>query len=293
LLFWNETVRRLVYQRELRSGEKIMKLCQGHFCGEIIRRREIEGFTLSETRYAPGAEVPRHSHENGYVCLVRQGGYTESYGAKTRNCQPLTLAFHPADEIHSERFHNSEVRSFNIEFTPLWLERVRRYSTVLDTQAEFQGGAMSALALKLYKEFLNDDEASELAIEGTLLEMIAEASRRQTRSERKAPRWLERAREILHARFSETFTVSALASTVGVHPVYLASVFRLNYRCTIGEYVRRLRVEYACREIASSARPLVEIALAAGFSHQSHFTRTFKQQTGLTPDQYRKAFRLN
>ncbi len=270
-----------------------MKLCKGHFCGEIIRRREVTGFTLTETRYAPGAEVPRHSHENGYICLVRQGGYTESYGAKTRDCQPLTLAFHPAGEVHSERFHNSEVRSFNIEFTPLLLDRIRRCSRVLDTQAEFHGGAMSALALKLYREFLNDDEASELAIEGVLLEMIAEASRRQAGCERKSPLWLEQTREILHSRFSESLTIAALASTVGVHPVYLASVFRLNYRCTIGEYLRRLRVEYACREIAASARPLVEIALAAGFSHQSHFTRTFKQQTGLTPDQYRKAFQSN
>ncbi|MEW6210356.1 MAG: AraC family transcriptional regulator [Acidobacteriota bacterium] len=269
-----------------------MKLCRGHFCGEIIRHREVAGFTLTETRYAPDAEVPRHSHENGYACFVRQGGYTENYGAKTRDCQPLTVAFHPADEIHSEHFHNSEVRSFNIEFSPAALDRIRRCSTVLDAQTEFHGGAIAALAMKLYREFLNDDEASEIAIEGALLEMIAEASRRRM-PERKAPRWLEEAREILHARFSESITIAALASAVGVHPVYLSSVFRRNYHCTTGEYLRRLRIEYACREIVSSARPLVDIALAAGFSHQSHFTRIFKQQTGLTPDRYRKALQSN
>jgi AraC family transcriptional regulator len=270
-----------------------MKLCRSHFYGQVIRSREVANFTLTETIHAPHLDLPRHSHEHGYICLVRQGGYTESYGAKTRDCQPLTLAFHPADELHSQRFHDAEVRSFNIEFTPCCLERVRSYSRVLETPAEFQGGAISALALKLYKEFLNDDEVSALAIEGVLLEMIAEAARRQTRREPKAPRWLEQARDILHSQFSETLTVSSIASTVGVHPVYLATMFRQNYRCTMGDYLRRIRVEYACHQMASSNRPLADIALAAGFSHQSHFTRIFKHHTGLTPDQYRRAFRSN
>jgi AraC family transcriptional regulator len=270
-----------------------MKLCRGHFYGQVIRSREVAGFTLTETIHAPRLDLPRHSHEYGYICLVRRGGYTENYGTKTRDCQPLTLAVHPADELHSQRFHDAEVRSFNIEFTRRCLERMRSYSNVLETPAEFHGGAVSALALKLYREFINDDEVSELAIEGALLEMIAQAARHQTKPLCRTPRWLEQAREILHSQFSETLSVSRIAALVGVHPVYLATMFRQNYHCTIGDYLRRLRIEYACREITSSARPLVEIALDAGFSHQSHFTRTFKQQTGLTPDQYRKAFRSN
>jgi AraC family transcriptional regulator len=72
-----------------------------------------------------------------------------------------------------------------------------------------------------------------------------------------------------------------------VHPAHLAREFRRRRHCTIGGYVRRLRVEFACRELSSTDAPLAEIALAAGFSHQSHLTRTFKELTGMTPAKFR------
>ena len=58
-----------------------------------------------------------------------------------------------------------------------------------------------------------------------------------------------------------------------------------------GEYVRRLRVEIACQRLASSDMPLAEIALAAGFSDQSHFTKTFRHYNGMTPGEYRRRLR--
>jgi AraC family transcriptional regulator len=36
--------------------------------------------------------------------------------------------------------------------------------------------------------------------------------------------------------------------------------------------------------------PLVEIALAAGFADQTHFTRSFKRITGMTPTEFRRLF---
>jgi AraC family transcriptional regulator len=267
------------------------RLCQGSFCGEVLKRREVAGFILTETRYPPRLSIPRHSHENGYICFVRQGAYTEDYGRRTRSCQPLTVAIHPSDEIHSERFLNREARSFNIEPNRAWLERIRPYSSALDGPAEFQGGAMAALAVKLYREFINLDDVSPLALEGIMLEMIAEATRRQAPATSQPPRFLARARELMHARFAESLSVAEIARSAGVHPVYLATAFRARFHCTIGEYLRRLRVEAACRALAADEAPLAEIALAAGFAHQSHLSRVFKRHTGLTPGRYRDALR--
>lgn len=267
------------------------RLGYGEFCGRVLRSCSVAGFSLTETRYAPRARVSQHSHESGYICLVRHGSYNEIYGKKARTCKPLTLAFHPRHEIHSESFHDSHVLSFNIEVGAAWLERVGPYSNVLETPAEFQGGKVAALALRLYNEFRLMDDLSPLAIEGLALEMIAEASRAESQAPiQKSPRWVEQAREILHAHFNEPLTVNHLARSVGVHPVYLSSVFRAHYKCSIVEYLRRLRVEHACHEIVKPDAQLADVALASGFCHQSHFNRTFKRITGLTPGQYRMTF---
>jgi transcriptional regulator GlxA family with amidase domain len=41
--------------------------------------------------------------------------------------------------------------------------------------------------------------------------------------------------------------------------------------------------------LTDAGRSLAEIAMAAGFSDQSHFTRCFRRQFGITPAAYRQA----
>ena len=56
------------------------RLTCGNYYGETLRRRTVAGVVLTETRYAPHSRLPRHSHEHAYFCLVRRGGYVETYG---------------------------------------------------------------------------------------------------------------------------------------------------------------------------------------------------------------------
>jgi len=110
-------------------------------------------------------------------------------------------------------------------------------------------------------------------------------------TERTPPRWLHQARDLLHARFAGSPSLDEIAAAVGVHPAHLARVFRQQYGCTMGDYLRRLRVEFACRHMAAGDTPLVGIALAAGFADQSHFTKTFKSLVGMTPAEFQRQFR--
>lgn len=263
-------------------------LSQGSFFGRLIGRVQLADFILNETVYVPRAVIPPHSHQNAYFCLVREGKYTEAYGSKTRSCGPLTFAFHPPGELHSESFGDAEARSFNIEITGNWLRRVCD-RVRFDAPFAFQGGPITGIALRLYREFQVTDAVSMIAIEGLILEIIATAFRQAQSSARpSAPAWLKTVREILHDRFAERLELNQVADLVDVHPVYMATVFRRYYNCTIGEYVRRLRVEYSCRELIRSNRPLAEIAVAAGYADQSHFCRAFKNSTGFSPAQYRR-----
>lgn len=260
--------------------------------GDVLRERQVADSVLSEHSYPAGAVMARHSHPVPYFNLILEGAYDETHGDKVRECKPATLFFHPEGEVHANRFLGSRSRVFRFELGARWLERARQYSVALNYPAALSSWNAVWLASRLYRELYSVDAASFLVVEGLLLEIMAEAARHKPAAGgRTPPRWLEGAAELLRARFAEQLSVGDIAEVVGVHPVHLSREFRRYYGRSIGEYVRHLRVEFACRLIAESGTPLVETAAAAGFADQSHFARTFKRLTGLTPSQYRAAFR--
>jgi AraC family transcriptional regulator len=141
----------------------------------------------------------------------------------------------------------------------------------------------------MHREFLQRDNLTPLALEGMLLELLAQMTRESSGGgESQCPRWLRQAQDFLHAHFTESLSVEAVAAAAGVHPSHLMRGFRRHCRCTIGDYVRRLRVEYACHLLSTSGAPAAEIARTVGFADQSHFTRTFKGCTGMTPAAFQK-----
>ena len=269
-----------------------MKSFSHQLYGKVLRSCAISELHLTETVYDPGVELSTHSHERAHLCLVLRGTYSEVYGSRTRNCVPSALFFYSPGSEHSDRFQGTRVRCFNVQVTAGWLDRVREYSTQLHTGAEFYDGLIINLAVKLYNEFRFMDEIAPLAIEGLMLEIAAEASRRsKTRAEQQIPRRIKLAKEYLHGHFDESISLDRVAKLIDAHPAYLAREFRRYYGCTIGEYVRRLRVELACTKLAGSDEPLADIASTVGFSDQSHFSRTVKSLTGLSPNAYRKIHR--
>ncbi|HSR66330.1 MAG TPA: AraC family transcriptional regulator [Acidobacteriota bacterium] len=264
-----------------------MQLDPGCYCGRIVGSRQGEGFLLTETVYPARTRLSAHSHKHAYLCLIRQGHYREHYGRRLRECRPDMLAFHPSGEEHREEFGPDPVRSFNIElqddFAGKGLDRH------LEQAAESCGGRATWAAHQLYREFRRWDSSSHLAAEGLIIFMLVELGRRRSeRPERRLPGWLKQAREILESRLGERVKLGEVARQVDVHPVYLCDQFRRFYRSTPGEFLRRRRVERAGRQLRESGRPLAQIALENGFSDQSHFTRVFREQTGLTPGDYRR-----
>jgi AraC family transcriptional regulator len=269
------------------------KLSGGEYLGQVVKRREVAGLFFTETSYAPGARLPKHCHANAYLSLARHGRYTETYGRRTRTCAPLTLVYHPAGEVHAQEFHDEPARSFNIELDAGWLRRVQDFAGGLAGGQEFQGGTAAALALKLYQEFHLTDDVAPLVIEGLALELVGELSRKARPSRRRKlmPVWVVRAWDLIDAKFTDPLRVEDIATEVGVHPIHLSCVFRQTYRCTIGERVRRLRVEFAAEQLSGTDLPLATIAQQAGFCSLSHLSVYFKKLMGLTPSAFRRSLR--
>jgi len=267
-----------------------LRLKAGQFYGETSQALAANGLRFTEKAYLSRALLPTHAHELSHFCFVLAGSYQEQMAGRTFERQPATLVFYPPDTSHGEQ-HFSPGRHFLVEIETHSLNRVREYGARLDEPVLMGGDAPLWLAARMYREFTARDSFSALVLESIATELIVHASRRHPLSgERKPPRWLERVKDFLAENFAEAPGLAEIATAAGVHPTHLARVFRRYEGCTLGDYVRNVRIDFARRRMLESADPLVEIALAAGFADQTHFTRSFKRATGLTPSQFRSVF---
>jgi hypothetical protein len=114
----------------------------GGFNGYRRRTYRLQGIRLTENSVAPAFVIPRHAHLSASFGMVIQGGYRANYDARSRECTPDTLVFHPAAELHSERHHEVVVRMFRVEPTGQLLGRVPDYCGALDGPREFLAGPL-------------------------------------------------------------------------------------------------------------------------------------------------------
>jgi AraC family transcriptional regulator len=256
---------------------------------DLRRVCSVAGLTLAEKAFRADTRMPRHEHGPAHFYLVLRGACTDSHHRSSDNCEPSTLMFHPSGVQHSCDYRNSGARTFSIHLGELWLERVREHAGLPDRSVRATGGTPVWLATRLYDELRNVDSAAPLVIEGLTLQLLGEVFCRPPAAvEQRPPRWPRRVQDLLHARFAERLTLDTIAHEVGIHPDRLCHGFREQCGCSVGEYVRQLRIEFACRQLTTSDAPLVEIALAAGFADQSHFSKIFKRRMGMTPTAFRR-----
>src|ERR1043165_7360422 len=261
----------------------------GSFFGTSVGSWHVGALELSESVYPEHARLRPHTHARAYLGLVVHGGHRETAGAEERTCGPATVVFHPAAERHANQFSPSGGRIFRLEMSDEWLTRLGHDGVRLDRAAASHRGVLSQIASRIFAEFRARDAVSSLTIEGLALEFAAGVVRSSgQRTPDGAPRWLSSVVEYLHARATEEIELEELARLAGFHPAHLTRVFRTRHGCSIGEYVRRLRIDRAAHELAESPRPIAAIAASLGFADQSHFSRVFARVTGMTPGRYRK-----
>lgn len=255
--------------------------------GESLRERTIGLFTLSEQLYPSALALPPHAHRQTYITFVIEGAFEERYSNSSLTCRSGAVRFLPAGEVHENRIE-SRLRCLHISTDPASLDGLDRHSIVPRNPAQINGLTSTWLANRLYAEFSREDRASAVAIEGLFLEILAEFARSQVKSgSMLVPRWLQQATDIVESRFLERLSLATIAAEVGVHYVHLSRQFHKYNRCTIGELIRRRRVQYASHLLAHSQTPLAEIALACGFSDQSHLSFLFKRYMGVSPSKFR------
>ena len=267
------------------------QMAAGSFYGAIHGRREQCGAIFTDVRHSSPCKLPMHSHELPFFALLLDGLYGERYLRRQTQFGPFTMMFRPAGIPHQDEIGPRGVRLYEIELRPSWQKRLADCSAVLDTpREELGGGPLLWLGIKLFREIQTSAALDELAVESLLAEILSFAARSSQRENRHAPGWLSRILDKLKSEHCRRLTLDELSCEAGVHPVHLSRVFR---RCVgegINEYTHRLRVRSACERMLDPYASLADLSFSTGFADQSHFTRSFRKITGMTPALFRSIF---
>ena len=257
--------------------------------GERIRRCEAGRFVLYESSYAPATSLPRHYHEIAAMMFATRGSFVENVARRTIECNTFDVLVRPPGEAHTNHYGDRAASCVIVNVSGEHLAWLGNASRIFDAPSMLPRPRVAPIAHRIGEELAFDDDAAHVIVEGLVLEMIGVASRPVNCV--RPPSWLALARDFIHEHATERVTLRDIASAANVHAASVVRAFRAHMRCSPGEYVRRVRIENAKNELASSDRAIAEIALDAGFYDQSHFANTFRRATGMTPREWRNAFR--
>lgn len=260
----------------------------GSFFGAIHGKREQCGAIFTDLRHSSPRKLPKHSHELPFFALLLDGFYGERYCGRETQFGPFTLMFRPAGIPHQDEIGPRGLRFFEIEIRLAWQKRLADCSAALDKpHDDVGGGRLLWLGMKLFREIQASAVPDDFALESLLAEMLSLAARSSQRESRQAPPWLSRILDKVKSEHCRRLTLDELAREAGVHPVHLSRVFRRCVGKGISEYVHRLRARTACERMLSSNASLAQISFDAGFADQSHYIRSFRSITGMTPAAFR------
>ena len=271
------------------SDDEPIRLSAGAYFGHRRAVLSTPRFHLLESHYRDREYVPLHAHENAHFCFVADGAYTERLESHRLERRTGDLIFYPPAQAHAEVHHNRN-RHFLIDVAPELLRLADEARIPIDQAQQLTCRRSRNLVARLYREFSQPDAVTLLTAEALLLELLTLLGRQRDVRPGARTSWLRVVEDALQAHFAESIGLEDVAAIAGVHPVYLARVFRREHGCSVGEYVRRFRIEAACRELERGTTSIARIALQTGFADQSHFHRTFKRATGMTPSQFRERF---
>ena len=92
----------------------------------------------------------------------------------------------------------------------------------------------------------------------------------------------------IESHLSGDLSLDAIADAVGVSRFHLSRAFSVTVGCALTAYVRARRLSEAAATLARGAPDIMTVALDSGYGSHEAFTRAFRQQFGLTPDEWRE-----
>ena len=253
----------------------------------VSRSYSLDDVTFREVVYPDGFDMAKHEHEHDCLVSVLDGVLTGNMGTSSLIADRSTLFFVPAGQPHTNQFHKN-VKTFDIVLSDSYSEKFQDFLGTDKGFSIWERGLPTMIVSRMFREFMVPDHATSLILTGLTMELLGETSRSQRPKESEAPPWLAKSVEFIHNNLSTQFSIEEIGTNIGIHPAHLSRVFRKHLGCTVGDYLRQLRIERASYLMLNTNLSLVELAFDSGFADQSHFSRSFKASIGMSPREYRQ-----
>ena len=98
---------------------------------------------------------------------------------------------------------------------------------------------------------------------------------------------INRALEYLHAKINQGFSLNNVAETTGLSKYHFIREFKKETGKTPYQYYIDLKIDKAIELIKEQRYTITDICFMCGFKDHSHFSRVFKNKTGITPSRFK------
>lgn len=243
-----------------------------------------KGIAVVETEYQKKVYEGWHSHDNAHITLFLKGGTTEKRKNFSETVGPGSLLFYHSEELHLNQNTLFPSKNINIEIEENLLKELQLSEATIEKSIQ-NTTLTKFIILKIFKESLVADTFS-----GDTITMLFSQLSNTSHLERfeKSPFWVKSLNELLNDCWNENPNLQDLSQILNLNPITISKHFPKYFGCTLGEYMRRIKINRSLSLIQSKNTNLTEISFQCGFSDQSHFIRTFKNQTGFLPKQFQK-----
>lgn len=255
--------------------------------GKVLDRKTIGSFVFVNHHYPKLTERAGHSHPWLHLTMVRQGHYCRKLGRRTDNYQAGSLTFLQTNDGHTDSYAPGS-KCLHVVIPSEVERRLTRDFGIQGTVGQISPSLSARFSVALQREFRYADPQSPLIVEALLLDLVSRHLNCIRDRSSARPRWLGLLLDYLDETFEQEWSLKNIAAEMGVHPVYLCRTFSEHFHCTLGEYIRKQRVLRGWQLLGIGDGTLAEIASQSGFADQSHFTRVFKNQFGITPGESRR-----
>lgn len=259
------------------------RLKEGNFLGVAHRAFRQEGVIVSQTQYHTPVYQGWHCHEHHHVSLLIKGGNREQRYGKEQEVGAGSVLLYHSGERHKNSHTQHPSTNINIEIPDAFLLKHGLQFQALEKFPEQQTRIKYAL-LKIYRECMIADTLTTTTVSSLVLSALTVPPVRK----KVMPPWLQQLKTLLHDRWNDTLSLQEMSVILKVHPVTISKYFPLYFNCSLGEYIRKIKIDHAMQMLQTANQPLTSIAYACGFFDQSHFIRTFKLVTGFLPRQFQQ-----